>query len=97
MNRTTTLLLCLILTGSPVMLAQAAFTTTAAKANDQERAPERTIHCAQDGAATATPLQPCKVRQVHDSIYLGSDVSRQEFECVLSGNCGAGARSRVSG
>jgi len=95
MNRTTTLLLCLILTVSPV--AQAAFATPAAEANDQQRAPERTIHCAQDGAATATPLQPCKVQGGHDAIHMGSDVSRQEFECVLSGNCGAGARSRVSG
>ena len=96
MNRTTTLLLCLILTGSPFMLAQAA-ATPAAKANDQQHAPERTIHCAQDGAATATPLQPCKVQGGHDAIHMGSDVSRQEFECVLSGSCGAGARSRVSG
>ena len=96
MNRTTTLLLCLILTGSPVMMAQAAFATPA-KANDQQHAPERTIHCAQDGAATATPLQPCKVQGGHDAIHMGSDASRQEFECVLSGNCGAGARSRVSG
>ena len=96
MNRTTTLLLCLILTGSPFMLAQAT-ATPAAKANDQQRAPERTIHCAQHGAASSTPLQPCKVQRGRDAIHMGSDVSRQEFECLLSGNCGGTERSRISG
>ena len=95
MNRTTTLMLCLALTGLPGMLAQAA-ATPAAKANPNQGAQEQMIRCTQQEGA-ATPLQPCKVRRAHDAIHFGSDFSRQEFECVLSGNCGATERSRISG
>jgi hypothetical protein len=95
MNRITTLMLCLALTGLPCMLAQAAATPTA-KVNPGHRVPEQMIRCTQQDNAAASQ-QPCKVRQVHDAIHLGSDVSRQEFECVLSGNCGATERSRISG
>ena len=92
MNRITTLALCLVLTGSPGLMAQAA-STPLAKANYMLGVPEKVIRCTQTDETSAV-WQPCNVRQ---AIQLGSDVSRQEFECVLSGNCGVADRSRVSG
>ena len=43
-------------------------------------------------------LLPCRPRQADEiHIHVGSDFTRQQVECVLSSNCGATERGRVSG
>ena len=42
-------------------------------------------------------LQPCRVRQATQATHLGNAMTRQEFECVLSGVCGVTDRTRVNG
>ena len=42
-------------------------------------------------------LQPCQVRPAAKATHLGQDITRQEIECLLSGECGVVVGGRVSG
>lgn len=95
MIRMTAIAIYLALAAWPGMSAHAQpASTTDAKPQQTQRAGEVVIRCAhQEGAVRG--LQPCRVRQADEAMHLGSDVTRQEFECVMSGLCSVTDRGRV--
>jgi hypothetical protein len=97
MNRVTAIAIYMALTASPGMFAHAQPAATPdVKSHPTQPAGESVIRCThQDGGARA--VQPCSVRKVYEAIRLGSNVTRQEIECRLSGNCGVDDRARVNG
>lgn len=97
MNRITAIALHVVLTASIGMAAQAqAASTHDAKAKPSQRAAEPLIICTQRDAVSRA-AQPCRVRRADDAMRLGADITRQEFECVVSGNCGVADRGRING
>ena len=54
------------------------------------------ILCAQSDAVSRA-AQPCGVRRADDAMRLGADVTRQEFEFMLSGVCSVADCARVNG
>ena len=97
MNKMTAIAVYIALTASPGMFAHAQPASTQdIKPHQTQRAAEPVIRCThQDDGARA--LQPCGVRQTNEALRLGANVTRQEFECVLSGVCGSAERARVNG
>ncbi|MBI3527068.1 MAG: hypothetical protein HY067_03795 [Betaproteobacteria bacterium] len=97
MNRMTAIAIYSALTAWPGMFAHAQpVSTPDARPQQTQRAGESVIRCThQEGGARG--LQPCRVRQADEALRIGSNVTRQEFECVLSGVCGVDERARVNG
>ncbi len=97
MKRMTAIAIYIVLAAAPGMFAHAqAAATPDVRPQHSQREDDPVIRCThQDGGARA--LQPCRVRKADESIRVGSNVTRQEIECVLSGVCGADNRSRVNG
>ncbi len=97
MNRMTAIAIYIALTAAPGMFAHAQPASTPdATPQQSQRAGEHVIRCTHHDGGTRA-LQPCRVRQTNDALRLGSNVTRQELECVLSGVCGTADRARVSG
>jgi hypothetical protein len=97
MNRMTAIAVYVALTACPGMFAHAQATSTLyAKPDQTQRAGESVIRCAHNDRGSHA-LQPCSARQSEEATRLGSDVTRQEIECVLSGVCGVAERGRVNG
>lgn len=97
MNRMTAIAIYIALTASPGMFAHAQPASTPdAKPFQTQRAGEPVIRCTNHDAGSRA-LQPCKAGRPDEATRLGSDVTRQEFECVLSGVCGVTDRARVNG
>jgi hypothetical protein len=97
MNRITAIAIYIALTAAPGMLAYGQpYAAPDAKSQQSQRAGEPVIRCThQEGDSRG--VQPCRVRQADEVLRIGSNVSRQEFECRLSGNCGVDDRARVNG
>ena len=95
MNRMTAIAIYLALTASTgVSVHVQAASTADTGARQTQRAAESVIRCTQrDDVSRAA--QPCGVRQAGDAVRLGADVTRQEFDCILSGNCGVPDRGRL--
>ncbi len=97
MNRMTAIAIVMALTVWPGLFAHAQPASTLdARPHQMHRAGKPVIHCAHNDAGPRAP-QPCKVRQAGEAVRLGSDVTRQQFDCILSGVCGGGERGRVNG
>jgi hypothetical protein len=97
MNRMTAIAIFIALTSSTGMTAHAQPASAPdAGANQTQRAAEPVIRCTHHDAGSRA-AQPCGVRQAGDAMRLGADVTRQEFECMLSGACGVADRARVNG
>jgi hypothetical protein len=97
MNRMTATAIYMALTAWPGLFAHAQPASTLdAKPYQTHRAGEPVIRCTHHDAGSRA-LQPCRVRQADEAMHLGSDVTRQEFECVLSAVCGVMERGRVNG
>ena len=96
MNRMTAIAIYIALTAAPGMFAHAQPASTPdAKPQQSQRAGEPVIRCTyQDGGTRA--LQPCRTFQNNDALRVGSNVTRQELECVLSGVCGTADRPRIN-
>ena len=96
MNRITAIVIYLALTASPGMLAHAQPASTQdAQPQQTRRNAEPLMRCTHHDAGSRT-LQPCGVRQGNEVMHLGSDVTRQEIDCVLSGVCGMADRARAN-
>ncbi len=97
MNRMTTIAIYIALTAAPGMLAHAQPASTSdAKSQQTQRAGDPVIHCTHSESGTRG-LQPCRVRQADEALRIGSNVTRQDLECVLSGKCDAEDRARING
>ena len=97
MNRMTAIAIYIALTAWTGTIAHAqAASTPDLRAEQTQRAAESVIRCAHHDAGTPA-VRPCGVRKADEAMRLGSDVTRQEFECVLSGKCGGADRGRVTG
>ena len=97
MNRMTATAIVMAFTVWPGLFAHAQPASTLdAGPHPIHRAGGGVIHCAHHDAGPRTP-QPCNGRQTGEALRLGSDVSRQQFDCILSGVCGGGERGRVNG
>jgi len=97
MNRMTTIALHFILTAAPALPALAQPGAPLQAPSQQiQRAAEPVVRCAYEGTGFVA-LQPCRARPGFDAILLGQDVTRQEFECVLSGVCGTVVGTRLNG
>lgn len=95
MNKMTAIALCVVLSACMALTAQAQQAgATDAKPAQMQRHIEPSVHCtANDSGIGAT--QPCGTR-AGEAQRLGSDSTRQEFECVMSGVCSATDRGRAS-
>lgn len=94
MNKLTTVALYVVLTACSGTAAQAQ----QAAANDVKAAPmqrqvEPAVHCTANNSGVGA-TQPCGTR-AGETLRLGSDATRQELECVMSGVCGVADRGRV--
>ena len=97
MNRMTAIAIYIALTAYPGMFAHAqAISALGAKPYQTQSAGESVIRCTHNDRGSHAP-QPCSARQAEEATRLGSDVTRQEIECVLSGVCGMTERGRVNG
>jgi len=97
MNRITAITIYIALTAAPGMFAQAQPASTRDAIPEQtQRAGERVIRCTYQEEGGVRGLLPCGVRQTDGALRIGSNVSREEFECRLSGNCGVDDRARVN-
>ena len=94
MNKSTGACMLVALLGWPGLFAQAQTTAAVdAAAARMQSAAQSVIHCSsQDSAALA--LRPCGPDRGEKVIKLGSDASRQQLQCVLSGECAA-AQGRI--
>jgi len=80
------------------MLAQAQPASTPdARSQQLPSTGEPVIRCTELADGGVRGLQPCGVPQAAEALRIGSNVSRQEFECRLSGNCSVDDRARVNG
>jgi hypothetical protein len=97
MNRITAIAVYIALTASTGISAHAQTASIPdVRAGQTQRASEPVIRCTlRDAVSRAT--QPCAVQRTNEATRLGTDVTRQEFECVLSGNCGVADRGRLNG
>jgi hypothetical protein len=97
MTRINAIAIYIALMVAPAMLAHAQpVSNPDATYWQTQRSAASYIHCAhQEGGASS--LQPCRTRQSDDTLRIASNVTRQEFECVLSGKCGEQDRTRVNG
>ena len=95
MNKMTALAIYAVLTACSATAAQAQqAAANDAKATRIQRQVEPVVHCtASNNGVGAT--QPCGTR-ADEAFRLSSDATRQEFECVMSGVCGAADRGRVA-
>jgi hypothetical protein len=97
MNKITATTLFMALLAWPGLFAHAQpASTLEAKPHQTHRAAEPIICCTHLDAGTGAQ-QPCKAQRANEAMRLGSDVTREEFECVLSGVCGVAERARVNG
>jgi hypothetical protein len=97
MNRITAIAVYIALTAAPGMSAYGQpASAPEAKSQQTQRAAEPVIRCTHREGDTRG-VQPCRTRQADEALRIGSNVSRQEFECRLSGNCGVDDRARVNG
>jgi hypothetical protein len=97
MNRITAIALYVMLTAAPGMSAYAQSAAMPdAKSPQMQRASDRLIHCTHH-ADGPQAQQPCNARRADEATRIGSDVTRQELECVLSGVCSVGERGRDRG
>ncbi len=95
MNKMTAVALCIALNASVALNAQAQ----QGAATDVKPAPmqprvEPAVHCTASSNGVGA-MQPCGIR-AGETLRLGSDSTRQEFECVMSGVCSATDRGRVA-
>ncbi len=98
MNRMTAIALYIALTAAPAMLAHAQPASFPdARSQQFQRIGEPVIRCTELADGGVRGLQPCGARQADEAMRIGSNVSRQELECRLSGNCGVDDRARVNG
>ena len=97
MNRITAIALCVTLLAIPGMSAKAQPTAALdTKAHEIRRVTYPVIRCTrQDNGSPG--LQPCHGRKADEALRIGSNVTRQDFDCVLSGVCGVDDRARVNG
>jgi hypothetical protein len=94
MNSFATLAIYMTLAAAPALSAHAQPAANLQGQPQQiQRAVEPAVHCADNGSHA---LQPCQVRPGAKATHLGQDVTRQEIECLLSGECGV-VGSRVNG
>ena len=97
MNKTTAACLYIALLAWPGVFAHALPASSLdARSYQSKPAVEPIIRCSHRDSGPRV-LLPCGARQVDETIHLGSDFTRQQLECALSGNCGAAERGRVSG
>ena len=97
MNRMTAIAVYIALTAWTGLPAHAqAASTPGARASQTQRAAEPVIRCTHYYDALSRAAQPCGVRRADDAMRIGADVTRQEFECVLSGVCGVADRGRLN-
>jgi hypothetical protein len=97
MNRMTASAIYVALTASPGLFAHAQpVSMPDAKSHQMQRAVEPLMRCTHRDVGSRA-LQPCSVRQADEAVHLGSDITRQDFDCVLSGVCGMADRARVNG
>jgi hypothetical protein len=95
MNSFATLALYMTLAAMPALSAHAQ---PAANPQGQPQQTQRAIepvYCTYlDSGSRA--LQPCRVRPAAEATHMGQDVTRQEIECLLSGECSVVAGGRVN-
>ena len=97
MNRISAIAVYMSLTAAPGMSAYGQpVSASEAKSQQTQGAAEPVIRCTHREGDTRG-LQPCRGRQADEALRIGSNISRQEFECRLSGNCGVDDRARVNG
>lgn len=97
MNRITAIAVYIALTTAPGMSAYGQpVSASEAKSHQTQGTAEPVIRCTHREGDTRG-VQPCRGRQTDETLRIGSNVSRQEFECRLSGNCGVDDRARVNG
>lgn len=97
MNRITAIAVYMALTAAPGMSAYGQpVSASEAKSQQTQGTAEPVIRCTHREGDTRG-LQPCRGRQADEALRIGSNISRQEFECRLSGNCGVDDRARVNG
>ena len=97
MNRITAIAVYLALTVAPGMSAYGQpVSASEAKSQQTQGTAEPVIRCTHREGDTRG-VQPCRGRQADEALRIGSNVSRQELECRLSGNCGVDDRARVNG
>ena len=97
MNRITAIAVYMALTAAPGMSAYGQ-PTSASEVNSRQTqgTAEPVIRCTHREGDTRG-LQPCRGRRADGALRIGSNVSRQELECRLSGNCGVDDRARLNG
>jgi hypothetical protein len=95
MNKLMTVALYVVLTACSATAAQAQQAAADdAKAASMQRQVEPVVHCTSNNSGVGA-TQPCGTR-AGETLRLGSDATRQEYECVMSGVCGATDRGRVA-
>lgn len=92
MNKLTTVALYVVLAACSATAAQAR--QAAATEVQLQRWADPAVHCA-DANSGVGATQPCETR-AGETLRLGADTTRQEFECVMSGVCGAADRGRAA-
>ena len=97
MKRITAIAVYMALIAAPGMSAYGQpVSAPEAKSQQTQGTAEPVIRCThREGDSRG--LQPCRGRQSDEKLRIGSNVSRQELECRLSGNCGVDDRARVTG
>lgn len=96
MNRMTAIATYIALTAWTGAIAHAQpVSTPDARDNQTRHAAESVIRCAHHDTGTRA-VQPCGVRKADEAMRLGSEVTSQEFECILSGKCGMTDLGRVT-
>ena len=94
MNRITAIALYMTLTAVTGMSAHAQPASSPGAKTYQTQRVQPVIRCAHlDSGSQA--LQPCRARRATEATHLGHAMTRQEFECVLSGVCGVTDRTQV--
>ncbi len=95
MNKSTGVCMLVALLGWPGLFAQAQTSAAADAATARlQPAAQRVIHCSNQNAGSLA-LRPCGEDRGQKAIRLGSDSSRQQLDCLLSGLCGAAEQGRI--
>ncbi len=95
MHKSTGIYIMVALLGCPGLIAQAQPAEAVGGATERSQpAAQRVIHCSNQDAGSLA-LRPCGEDRNQKSIRVGSDSSRQQLDCLLSGICGAAEPGRI--
>lgn len=94
MYKMTAVALCAVFSASTALTVQAQQAAATDKPAQMQRHAEPTVHCTANSSGVGA-TQPCGIR-AGEALRLGSDATRGQVDCVMSGVCGPADRGRVA-